>query len=119
MTEKRKLVQNKILEYMDSLDNSGYNKERYEKMFANMSDKEFDTYMNDLKDKRTKLMLFTPNMKVVLKIKNLIETAKKTNSIIFDRIWMVDPVTKQRYLTNYKYLILRLPIRRTRQFLMV
>ena len=56
MTEKRKLVQNKILEYMDSLDNSGYNKERYEKMFANMSDKEFDTYMNDLKDKRTKLM---------------------------------------------------------------
>ena len=81
-----------------------------------MSDKEFDNYMNDLKDKRTKLMLFTPNMKVVLKMKNIIETSKKT--IIFDRIWMVDPVTKQKYLTNYKYLILRLPIRRTRQFLM-
>ena len=118
MTEKRKLVQNKIFEYMDSLDDSGYNRERYEKMFANMSDKEFDNYMNDLKDKRTKLMLFTPNMKVVLKMKNIIETSKKTNSIIFDRIWMVDPVTKQKYLTNYKYLILRLPIRRTRQFLM-
>ena len=118
MTNKRQKIQDHILKVYSTMEPGNYNHDRIKSMFDKMSDQEFDKWMNDLKEQKTKLTFFAPNMKIVLKTQDLLDAAKLTNSIIFDKLWMVDQVTGQEYLTNYEYIILRVPIRRTRQFLM-
>lgn len=118
MTPKRQKVEAHILKYFKKIEPSGYNEKRYKEMFAKMSDKQFDDWMKDIRDKKIKLVLFTPNLKVVLNIADLRNVAKELGIKLFEKILMTDKATGLRYLTNQEYLIIRLPIRRTRQFLM-
>lgn len=118
MTPKRQKVEAHILKYFKKIEPSGYNEKRYKEMFTKMSDKQFDDWMKNIRDKKVKLVLFTPNLKVVLNIADLRTVAKELGIKLFEKILMTDKATGLRYLTNQEYLIIRLPIRRTRQFLM-
>lgn len=118
MTEARKKATTFILKHVKMMDPSGYNESRYSKFFDTMSDTEFDTYMKNLRDKKTKIVLYAPNMKIFLKMEDILQAADSLKCDLFERLNMKDPVTGKKFLTKQKYLVLRLPVRRTRQFLM-
>jgi len=118
MTPKRQKVEAYILKYFKKMEPSGYNEKRYKEMFAQMSDEQFHEWMIGFRDKKTKLAFYTPNLKVVLNVANLRDTAKELGIKLFEKMVITDKVTGLRYLTNQEYFIIRLPVRRTRQFLM-
>jgi hypothetical protein len=117
-TDKRKLVEEKILSIMKTIDPGLTNYNRYEEMFKNMSDEEFDIFMNDLKEGKIKLTLLTPNLKVYIKQEDLLKAADDLGLELFERLRFKDKATGKYFLTPNKYLITKLPVRRTRQFLM-
>ena len=118
MNAKRKKVEDLIYSIMDKLDPSGFNTQRRKEEFSKMSDKEFHHYMELLRDNKTKIPIEAPNMKVVLKQRNLIKAAESLGIELFERVKIWDPSTQRYYLTPFKYMIVELPIRRVKQYLM-
>ena len=116
--EKRKLIEEKIISIMDILDPAGDNSARYRNIFANMGDQEFSQFMNDIKNKRVKLTLFAPNMSKFIQQEDCIKAADALNVKLFEKLEFKDKATGKYFLTPNEYMILKLPVRRTRQFLM-
>jgi hypothetical protein len=56
----RKKAEEFILEFCKDIEPSGYNLEIYKKAFELMSDKDFDSYMKDIRDGKAFLVLFKP-----------------------------------------------------------
>ena len=115
---KRKQIQDKILKTMKLIEPGMSNHNRYQEMFNNMNDKQFDTFMKDLKEGKIKLTLFAPNMKVFIQQEDLLKAADDLGLELFERLRFKDKATGKYFLTPNKYLIAKLPVRRTRQFLM-
>ncbi len=116
--EKRRAVENYVLQHVTTMDPSGFNTQRYQTMFTDMSDEMFDHWMGMIKSGQTRLYLYAPNMKVTLSVPNLLQAARDIKLQLFERIRLWDPVTKRYYLTPHPYLILKLPVRRLKQYLM-
>lgn len=114
---KRAAAEQEILRTLKVMEPGGANAKRYEEMFAKMSDKDFHVLMEDIRDGKRKLVVFAPNMKTTLKVPDLIAAAKRVNAKIFDRIKLWDPVGHRYFTTPKEYLVLRLPVRRLKQFL--
>lgn len=117
MTPKRKKAEEYILKIMKEMEPGGTNHNRYKEMFASMSDKDFDAYMHDLKAGKKKLICYAPNMKVTLQSPDLLKAAKTVDAELFTKVTFHDEVTGLKYTTPDEILILKLPIRRTRQYL--
>jgi len=77
MTEKRKKVEEYILKTISIMDPSKTNTDRYKKIFESMDDKQFDSFMKQLRDKKAKLCLYAPNMKINLQTEDLYKAADK------------------------------------------
>ena len=118
MTPKRQKVEDYIVSLMNTIDRTGLNTTRYKDMFAHMSDKQFDSWMKDLRDQKTKLYLWTPNMKVAVQIRDLITAANKVGCQLFERLRLWDNATRRYYTTPEKFLIVELPVRRVKQYLL-
>lgn len=102
-----------ILEWMDDIDLSGKNTERWKAKFKAMSDKDFEKFVNDLKNEKDYVSVIFPNYSdVKVSTENNFKVAKKRGVKLFQRIWMTDPVTKTRYLSHDEYPVFHLPIRR-------
>lgn len=102
-----------ILEWMDDIDLSGINTERWKAKFKAMSDDDFKKFVDDLKNKKDYVSVIFPNFSdVKVSTANNFKVAKKYGVKLFQRIWMVDPVTKRRYLSHDEYPIFHLPVRR-------
>lgn len=114
----RKIATDFIIKHITDLEPSGYNTKKLKTYLDSLSDKEFEQYMLDLKNKKRVIPLYTPNMKIHLKMDNLLKVADNLKLSLFERLRLIDPVTHKQYLTPQKYLVLKLPIRRARQFLM-
>ena len=104
-----------ILKVMDALDPSGTNSERYKNMFKTMSNKQFMKFMKQIKNGEAQLYVEFPNLKLQIKMENIYKAADITKTELFQKIWMTDPVTEERVLSNEKYLIANVPIRRMQQ----
>jgi len=115
---KRQQVTNFILKHLKTMDPSGLNHDRYKAFFSDMSDAEFDKYMKQLKAGEVKLCLYAPNMKNPLKVEHMYKVAKELNVKLFQRITFKDEITGMTYTTPNEYLVVTLPVRRARQFLM-
>lgn len=118
MNPKRKKIQDLILKVVSTIDPSNSNKERYEKLFKSMSDAQFSTYMKNIKDKKEQIYMYSPNLKNKITIDTLLAGAKIVGLTISDHLWLTDPVSGLKYKTPQKYVILKLPVRRVKQFLM-
>lgn len=116
MTPKRKQVQEYILEHMNILDKSGSNSARYQEMFDAMSDKEFDDWMNEIRDGNEVLFFYTANVKDKIKIEDLIAESHNVGVKLFTRLKLWDEPTQSYYITPHEYLMLTLPVRRLSQF---
>ena len=119
MTPKRQKVQDYILKIISTQDPSNYNTKVYEDFFKGLTDKDFDLWMNTLKnDKHCKLTLLVPPFKVVINTEASFKTAKLLGVEILERLKLWDPVNKRYCLTPEKYFVLKLPVRRLKQYLM-
>lgn len=115
---KRKEAEAYILKVIKMQDPSGYNSKVYEDFFSGLSDTDFDTWMNALKnDVHAKLTLLVPPFKVVVSIESSFATAKFLGVEVFERLKLWDPSGKRYCLTPEKYLVLKLPVRRLKQYL--
>ena len=118
MTPKRQRAQTKILDLMTTLDPSGYNTKIYQDKFEAWSDKEFETWMVALRDHHhVKIVCLAIPLKVVITTNNALAAAKLVNVEIFQRLRLWDPVGKRYCMTPQTYMVLKLPIRRLKQYL--
>lgn len=117
MNSKRKKVEELILSTVKKMEPGATNYDRYKERFNKMSDLEFDRFMKELKDKKRKLQFIAPNMKVVLQQSDLLAAADHIGAEVETRITFTDPITGMKYTSPYSVLFLKLPVRRTRQFL--
>lgn len=106
-----------IVKHMDMMDPAGDNGKRYANMLNAMSHGEFDAFMQRLKAGKEHLHLVAPTFKKTLQTSHLLSAARSLGVEIFQRLWLTDPVSGKKYLTPEKYPILRIPVRRTQQFL--
>lgn len=116
--EKRKTIEDKIYSLMDILDPSGMNTERYKKLFGEMSDEEFAVYMANMEQGKQKLTLMAPNLKTFIQQEDCLKAADSLGLKLFERLRIKDEATDKYYTTPNEYIILDLPIRVVRQFLM-
>lgn len=118
MTPNRKAVEEHIIKTMTLLEPGGVNALRYKEKFARMTDKDFDTWMKDIRDKKKKLTCYAPNMQVVLQVADIYKAADYVECKIFEKVTFHDETTGMEYTTPHEFMILRLPVRRVKQYLM-
>lgn len=118
MTPKRRQTEDFIYAALDKIDPTGFNSKRRRDQYGKMSDAEFDAYMHQLRDHGGKIPIETPNMLVALKQADLIRAAEFLKVQLFERVKIWDTATQRYYLTPHPYLIVELPIRRVKQYLM-
>lgn len=116
--KKRKDVEAYIHKFIKMQDPSGYNTKILKEFFASLSDDDFYQWMCDLRDGKQDVILYAPNMKVPLKIRDLQKTADALGVKLFERIRIWDNVGKRYFMTAHKYCVLQLPVRRLKQNLM-
>jgi len=116
MSPKRQKAQELCLKTIKRMFPNGENVKLYEQKFANMSDEQFDTFMNDLKAKRTRLVVVMPNgSKETVDIKNNFEISRSLGREPFERVWIPATETKRSYLTPIPYLVIPKEVRRQAQ----
>ncbi len=113
--DKRKRITEYIVKVMNTLDPSGDNGKRYTTFLGKMSDNEFITFMDYLSKKKTAINIVMPNMKKTLRIPDIIKALHVVDLNVYHKLWLQDRTTGRKYLTNEKYLVLQLPIRRAQQ----
>lgn len=114
---ERKFIEEWIIKYINKIEPSGANGDRYRKIFSKMNNTEFDGFMIDMRDRKRKMELYVPNMKITLRIANLKKVAKELDILLEEQLEIYDPATKRYIRTPHKYIVIYGPVRRTKQFL--
>lgn len=117
MAGNRAQAQNFIIKYIHKIAGTE-NAAIYEKLFANMTDKDFDKFMEDLESEKRFLVIIVPNFtKTPLSVENNLAIAEELGHRFFQRIWIEGKDDTPTYLTPNEYLIVDLPLRRASQML--
>ena len=112
----RQQIEKMVLETMNLLDPAGDNTKRWKSFFASLNDAGFEKFMNYLKRKEVAMNIIMPNMKKTLRMRDLFKAADYVGYKTSHRLWMPDRTRPgKKYLTNEKYLVVELPIRRAQQ----
>lgn len=117
IAQKKKKILDFICKLCDTMEPSGLNSKRYRQIIAQMNDKEFDQFMNYMKEGKWQLHLVAPNMIVNLQNEDLLKACDMIGLDLFQKVWMYDRATGRKFLTDNKYMFVKLPIRRQQQFL--
>lgn len=117
IAQKKKKILDFICKLCDTMEPSGLNSKRYRQIIGQMNDKEFDQFMNYMQEGKWQLHLVAPNMVVNLQNEDLLKACDLIGLDLFQRVWMYDRATGRKYLTDNKYMFVKLPIRRQQQFL--
>ncbi len=115
--KKRKKIESYIIDIINTMDPSLENGNRYKNFFANLTDDDFHQFMLYLQENKTQIHLFAPNMKLNLKMENLLKAADKVKLDMFEQIWMYDEATGKKFLTPHKYMVINIFVRRVKQYL--
>ena len=115
MNKNRKACQEYIINSINMIDKD--NGKRYKDFFSKLSDKDFDKYIKAIENKESAIMLYKPNLYKSFTNKKLFTLAKRFKIILFDKLRFRNFFTGKYFYSNYKFLILRLPIRRVKQYL--
>ena len=111
-----KKVQTYIINFIESVLPGAGNKEMYTQLFEAMSDVEFKKYMDKVIE-REHLDIIVPSMtENKLSTERNIAIARKLGHEFFERVWIkqTDP-DKPSYLSDVKYMVIKLPVRRQAQ----
>ena len=114
----RKKAEATLLKWIEELEGGTENVNIYKEMMAKMSNKEFDQWMQALESEEEILAFFTPNgKKRVLSSERAISVGEKLGVKFFERVWLTDPVSGERFLTPLPYMILTVRVARQSQHL--
>jgi hypothetical protein len=117
MTNRAK-AQAFIISYIEKVTEGTENGAIYKKIFATMSDKDFDTFMSDLESGKKMLTVITPNFsKNGISIERNLKIAEELGHKFFQRLWIEGKDETPTYLTPNEYLVVDLPVRRASQLL--
>ena len=114
---KRKKITDLILKTLITMDPDGSNRDLYKDKFSKMSDKDFETFIKSIKDKKQKINIYIPNMKVTLKTDDLIKTGDNLGIKFFKKIKIYDDISKRYMELPNEYLNIKVPIKRVKQHL--
>jgi len=118
MSKARKLATEMAVSYIEKISPKSGNSEKLKSRLESMSDKQFATFMKDLKDGVTTLQIKAPNLAASkLSVSRNVKIGKELGYEFFQQLSLKDPATGQQYTTPHKYLILSLPFRRQAQHL--
>lgn len=117
MTNRRK-AEEFILSFCRDIEPTEYNVELYKKIFAKLSDKQFDDLMKGLRAKEKFLVLFKPMYKAKgITVENNLKIAPKYGLEFFEHLIFTNDAKNPDYKTPIKYLVIDLPYRRQSQTL--
>lgn len=112
--KNRKAAEEFWIDIITRMSPGNLNIEMYTKLFAGLSDKEFDTLMQSPDG----LPFYSPNLAdTTMSVTDLLKVADGLGVKIFERLWLIDPVTGVKYLTPKKYMVLMVQVRRQSQHL--
>lgn len=115
---KRNEVTNFIADAIDKILPDGFNKKQILDFLNQKTDKEFEEYLINLKSGKERLTIIAPNgREIKLDLERNFKVAKEYNIDFFKRIWFDTPDGKGRYLSEDKYMVVKLPVRRQAQLL--
>lgn len=118
MAKNRQGAQALILKYIDKIAPRSGNREIYEKFFERMSDREFDSFMTDIREERRFLSIVIPNFKQsMVTVENNIKIGEELGHSFFQRLWIEGKEGMPTYLTKHQHMVLDVPLRRASQLL--
>lgn len=107
-----------ILKYVEKIVPNSPNKKMYEELLGKLSDKEFHSYMEKLRNGEEVLYLVVPNLaNYKIDVQRNIEIAEELGHSFFEKLWLTDQLTGQQYLTPVEYFVIDIPLRRQVQLL--
>lgn len=118
MANNRLKVEAYLIKYIGKLTPGTNNADIYKKMFARMSDKEFDQFMKDLESKKIRLSVEMPNFgKAELSVERNLQIADEIGYSFFHKLWIEGRDDMPTYLTPIEYFCIDQPMRRASQLL--
>lgn len=112
----RKAAEAFILQYMRDIDPSGYNESQWKLVLADMSDKDFDEYMKDIRSGTKQLVIFKPMYEAKgITIENNLAVAKKYNVKLVEKLIFSGMKDSPDHKTAIDYLVMDWPYRRQSQ----
>jgi len=106
-------VTNWFLNKLHDLQPNNKNIVFYKKWLPSLTDEEFDTLMEELKEEKKVLPFYCANLEDTdVPLENSLKVAKDLGLDIFQQLWFTDPVSGVRFLTPEKYFVIHLPVRR-------
>lgn len=118
MAGNRKAAEAYVLKLMKLMDPSGFDVNYYTDLFKKLSDTMFHQWMVRMSKSETRLYFYAPNMEVFPTNKNMLKAAEFTGTEFFHKVKMWDESTRRRYGTPKKHMVIKLPVRRLKQYLM-
>jgi len=111
----RKKAEQTILTYIEKIAGTKNKKLYKDLIFKNMSNKDFDNFMRDLRDRKIKLSVVAPNgSDIKLDTKKCMKIVEELGEPVFQRLRFAK---KHPYITPNKYLVLNIATRRASQIL--
>ena len=118
MAGNRAAAEKVILHWVDKIDPSGRNTKTYKELFAGMNDKQFDEWMTAIEKGEDYVSMIADNFTDKgISVDNNIAVGKQMGVEFFHRLWLTDTTTGKQFLSNRKYLVMHLPVRRQIQTL--
>lgn len=118
MSGNRKAAEKELLQCIDALLPGSENTRIYQDIFKGMPDNEFDQWISELESGARHLAIIVPELgKVTLDVERNLNLAEKWGHNFYERIWMDPQNGAPAYLSNDKYLVVDLPLKRQAQFL--
>ena len=112
MAKDRSRVIAFILEQLEAILPGNSDTARYKTFLEGMSEKTFDTYMQDLKSRKKYITLTAPNFaKSTLSLERNMAVAKKLGVSFFHKLWIEGDEDTPTMLTPIEYLVVKLPFR--------
>ena len=116
MAGNRKAMESFLIEHVEKILPGVGNKEAYLALFASMDDEAFDSWVKQVKAGTILLCILAPNQSAKkLDVQNNLNIGKSLGHNFFERIWMDGKAGSASYLSNPRYLICDLPLRRQAQ----
>lgn len=105
-----------ILQLVQEIEPTGYNKQQYTKIFKEMSDKTFHNYMQGLRDGTMTLVLFKPLYQAKgFSVENNLKVSEKYGLKAFERLRYTSNPDEPDYISPIESMILDLPWRKQSQ----
>lgn len=114
----RKAAEKFILDFVDEIEPTGYNKKIWTQILKDMDAKTFDVYMQGLRDKSKAIVLFRPLYAAKgITLDNNFRVAKKYGLSFFEKLNFTNNPDEPDYQTPIEFMVLDMPYRRQSQTL--